>query len=206
MGDFRRNYARLYLIMFSTIIRAAISTGLGKCPMYPPLPDFDVQRMTGTWYEVERSFYLVEISASCTELDVALDERGFLLFTTNTVNRWTGSPSTTYGLGVPSHSGSSIFRYKLNNRMPYIIGRLLPGAGLYNVLFTDYSHFAIVWSCTSLSLAHAGKHFRYKLNNRMPYIIGRLLPGAGLYNVLFTDYSHFAIVWSCTSLSLAHAG
>ncbi|KOB68468.1 putative apolipoprotein D [Operophtera brumata] len=77
--------------------------------------------------------------------------------------------------------------------MPYIIGRLLPGAGLYNVLFTDYSHFAIVWSCTSLSLAHAAQQ-PHALHHR-----------AAAYNVLFTDYSHFAIVWSCTSLSLAHA-
>lgn len=43
--------------------------------------------MTGTWYEVERSFYLLEISASCTELHVGINDRGFLLLTINTVNR-----------------------------------------------------------------------------------------------------------------------
>ncbi|KAI8435347.1 hypothetical protein MSG28_003672 [Choristoneura fumiferana] len=113
--------------------------------------------MTGTWYEVERSFYLMEISASCTELRVTLNERGFYLIAVNTVNRWTGTPSTTYGLGIPSHNGSSSFRYKLNNRMPYLIGRMLPGAGQYSVLFTDYDNFAVVWSCTSVSIAHADR-------------------------------------------------
>lgn len=44
--------------------------------------------MTGTWYEVERSFHLMEITASCTELDVMLNERGYLIITVNTVNRW----------------------------------------------------------------------------------------------------------------------
>lgn len=67
-----------------------------------------------------------------------------------------GSQSTSHGLGIASHNGSSTFRYKLNNRMPYVIGRLLPGAGQYNVLFTDYDRFALVWSCTNFSIAHSG--------------------------------------------------
>ncbi|XP_026313969.1 apolipoprotein D-like [Hyposmocoma kahamanoa] len=158
MGDFRvRGATRIYVILFCTIVKAVFSTGLGKCPLYPSLPNFDIKRMEGTWYEVERSFYLMEISASCTELEVILNERGYLLITVNTINRWTGSPSTTYGIGIPNHNGSSTFRYKLNNRMPYIIGQLLPGAGLYNILFTDYDQFAIVWSCNSVSFAHSDR-------------------------------------------------
>ncbi|KAJ0180274.1 hypothetical protein K1T71_003678 [Dendrolimus kikuchii] len=157
MGDFRVTAAKLLFIVLCAILKGAVSNGLGQCPYYPPLPNYDIQRMTGTWYEVERSFYLVEISASCTELNVTLNERGYFLITINTINRWTGSPSTTYGLGIPSYNGSSIFRYKLNNRMPYIIGRLLPGAGQYNILFTDYEKFALVWSCTSVSLAHTDR-------------------------------------------------
>nr|QRM12808.1 apolipoprotein D 1 [Spodoptera exigua] len=155
MGGSRLAPSRIYCVLFCTIIKAVISTGLGKCPVYPPLPNFDIQRMTGTWYEVERSFYLVELTASCTELHLTLNERGYLLITINTVNKWTNKPSTTYGIGIPSHNASSIFRYKLNNRVPYVIGRLLPGAGVYNILFTDYEQFAIVWSCTSVSIAHS---------------------------------------------------
>lgn len=44
--------------------------------------------MTGTWYEVERSFYVMEMAASCTELHLLLSERGHLLITVNTINRW----------------------------------------------------------------------------------------------------------------------
>ncbi|VVC96626.1 unnamed protein product [Leptidea sinapis] len=147
MGDFRVSaLTRLYFILFCMIVKAVISTGLGRCPIYPQLPNYDIGKMTGTWYEVERSFHLMEIAASCTELEVAMNEKGYYVINVHTINRWTGNPSVSYGLGIPSYAGSSAFRYKLNNRMPYVIGRLLPGAGQYNVLFTDYDQFAILWS------------------------------------------------------------
>ncbi|XP_059061791.1 apolipoprotein D-like [Achroia grisella] len=158
MGEFTvRNASKIYFLLICNLFRVVLCTGLGKCPVYPQIPDFDIRRMTGTWYEVERSFYLMELSASCTELNVTLNDRGYLVITINTVNRWLGNPSTTYGIGIPSFSGSSVFRYKVNNRMPYIIGRLLPGAGQYNVLSTDYDQFALVWSCSSLSVAHSDR-------------------------------------------------
>ncbi|XP_026749457.2 apolipoprotein D-like [Galleria mellonella] len=158
MGKFAVSGAStIWFLLISTLFKNVISTGLGKCPVYPQFPNFDIRRMTGIWYEVERSFYLVELSASCTELNVTLGDRGYLFITINTVNRWLGNPSTTYGIGIPSFNGSSVFRYKVNNRMPYVIGRLLPGAGQYNVLFTDYDQFALIWSCSSVSIAHADR-------------------------------------------------
>lgn len=44
--------------------------------------------MAGTWYEVERSFYLMELSASCTELHLDVNAKGQVLITINTINRW----------------------------------------------------------------------------------------------------------------------
>ncbi|CAG9783415.1 unnamed protein product [Diatraea saccharalis] len=156
MGDFRVTNARTLLILLAGMAKVHC-TGLGECPVYPQLPNFDISKMTGTWYEVERSFYLMELSASCTELNVNLNEKGYFYISISTINRWTGTPSVTYAIGIPSHNGSSVFRYKVNNRMPYLIGRLLPGAGLYNILFTDYERFALVWSCSSVSIAHSDR-------------------------------------------------
>ncbi|KAL4714070.1 hypothetical protein ACJJTC_008424 [Scirpophaga incertulas] len=154
MGDFRLTRASLFLL---TVIVEVSGTGLGECPIYPQLPNFDINKMTGTWYEVERSFYLMELSASCTEINVSLNEKGYFYLSISSVNRWTGVPSVTYAIGVPSYNGSSVFRYKLNNRLPYLVGRLLPGAGLYHVLFTDYRRFALLWSCSSVSIAHSDR-------------------------------------------------
>lgn len=158
MGDFRTSVStKVYVTIFCTIIGAVWCTGFGKCPVYPSLPNFDINRMTGTWYEVERSFYLMEMAASCTELNVTLNDRGYLLITVGTINRWTGNPSSTYGLGITSSNGSSMFRYKLNNRLPYAIARLLPGAGQYNILYTDYDQFAIIWSCHTIGIVHTDR-------------------------------------------------
>ncbi|XP_068629971.1 apolipoprotein D-like [Battus philenor] len=154
MGDFRLWGSILYSLL---ALRHVFATGLGKCPVYPRLPDFDIQKMLGTWYEVERSFYLMEMAASCTQLNVELNERGHLLITIDTTNRWTGSATRTRGVGVLSHAGASTFRYRVNSRVPYMIGRLLPGAGQYVVLDTDYDQFALLWSCTSLTVAHSDR-------------------------------------------------
>ncbi|KPJ00153.1 PREDICTED: apolipoprotein D-like [Papilio xuthus] len=158
MGDFRTCAATtLYLLLLASVARHVLPTGLGQCPTFGQLQDFDINKMVGKWYEVERSFYLMELSASCTELRVKLNNRGQLDIVIHTRNRWTGTHCITRGMGVMSHDGASSFRYRVHNRMPYVIGRLLPGAGQYSILATDYDHFALIWSCTGLSLAHSDR-------------------------------------------------
>lgn len=55
------------------------------------------------------------------------------------------------------HNGSSILRYKVDTKLPFPVARLLPGAGLYNILQTDYDNYAILWSCSNLALLHSGE-------------------------------------------------
>lgn len=46
MGDFRVHGNSVYFILLSTIVRAVIGTGLGKCPIYPQLPNYDIRRVS----------------------------------------------------------------------------------------------------------------------------------------------------------------
>ncbi|KPJ07980.1 Apolipoprotein D [Papilio machaon] len=157
MGDFRTCAATtLYLLLLASVARHVLPTGLGQCPTFGQLQNFDIDKMVGKWYEVERSFYLMELSASCTELRVTLNDRGQLNIVIYTRNRWTCTHCMTRGVGVLSHKGASSFRYRVNKRVPYLIGRMLPGAGQYSILATDYDQFALIWSCTGLSVAHSG--------------------------------------------------
>lgn len=47
MGDFRvTGHTRLYVVLYCTVITAVLCTGMGKCPVYPQLPNFDVERVS----------------------------------------------------------------------------------------------------------------------------------------------------------------
>ncbi|XP_065089367.1 apolipoprotein D-like [Ochlerotatus camptorhynchus] len=137
------------------------SSGFGKCPNYPSMPKFNMTRFLGKWYEVERSFYLPEIAAGCTTLtfdDTTVrdsDGRPQLEIAIKTVNRWTGNPSVSIGEAITESEKSSIMSVQLKSRLPSAVARYLPGAGKYQVLYTNYDDFAILWSCSSFVAVHA---------------------------------------------------
>lgn len=37
------------------------------------------------------------------------------------------------------------------SRLPDVVARFIPGVGRYQVLFTDYKSFSILWSCSSIA-------------------------------------------------------
>ncbi|XP_063225800.1 apolipoprotein D [Bacillus rossius redtenbacheri] len=129
----------------------------GKCPNHPAMKDFDIQKFEGTWYEVERSFYLLEIASSCTKLDIAPVERrpATLNIIIKTVNRWTGGPSVSLGTATLKSNKTAVLDFRMSSRLPTAVARMLPGAGVYHLLHTDYDSFAVLWSCSDLGFMHA---------------------------------------------------
>lgn len=149
------------LVIIATF-HLAYSSGFGRiCPKYPSMPKFNVTAFLGKWYEVERTFYLPEIASSCTTLTFEHDNEGadserILEIAINSINHWTGSPSQNVGHATRESESSSIMDFQFESRLPNAISRFLPGAGRYQVLFTDYDNFAILWSCSSFgSLGYA---------------------------------------------------
>lgn len=143
--------------------KSASAYGFGRCPKYPSMPKFNLTRVLGQWYEVERSFYLPELASGCTTLsfqpeesDTGFDDGYRIEVSIKTINRLTGNPSISIGYATPETNKSSIMDFKFNSRLPEVIARLLPGSGKYQVLYTDYDNFAILWSCSSLGpIGHA---------------------------------------------------
>ncbi|KAH8237161.1 hypothetical protein KR038_005775 [Drosophila bunnanda] len=138
--------------------------GFGRCPNYPSMPKFNMSRVLGHWYEVERSFYLPEIASGCTTFQFQpynkAEQSKFANFklavAIKNINRITGNPNVNIGYATPENSRSSIMDFKFTTRFPDVIARLLPGSGKYQVLYTDYENFAILWSCGSIgSLGHS---------------------------------------------------
>ncbi|XP_073846581.1 glial Lazarillo [Musca autumnalis] len=148
----------LILCLFLLLMDPTMAIGLGRCPKYPSMPKFNMSRVLGQWYEVERSFYLPEIASGCTTLEFQPLHKEELSKFNNfklevaikTINRITGNPSVNLGYATPENRKSSIMDFKFNTRFPDVIARLLPGSGKYQVLYSDYDNFAILWSCGSL--------------------------------------------------------
>ncbi|KAI8127288.1 hypothetical protein FF38_03226 [Lucilia cuprina] len=146
------------ICLFLLLMDSAYAVGFGRCPKYPSMPKFNMSRVLGQWYEVERSFYLPEIASGCTTLEFQpLHQEELSRFNNfrlevaiKTINRITGNPSVNLGYATPESRKSSIMDFKFSTRFPDVIARLLPGSGKYQVLYTDYDHFAILWSCGSL--------------------------------------------------------
>ncbi|KAL9875416.1 apolipoprotein D [Glossina fuscipes] len=138
------------------------------------------QKILGQWYEVEHSFYLPEIASGCTTLEFQPLNRQELSSFNNfklevaikTINRLTGNPSVNLGYATPENFKSSIMDFKFHTRFPEVIARLLPGSGKYQILYTDYDNFAILWSCGSLgSLGYVDQIWIFGRERDFPFEI-----------------------------------
>ncbi|KAL9875405.1 glial Lazarillo isoform 1-T11 [Glossina fuscipes fuscipes] len=158
----------------------AHGAGFGRCPNYPSMPKFNMSQILGQWYEVEHSFYLPEIASGCTTLEFQPLNRQELSSFNNfklevaikTINRLTGNPSVNLGYATPENFKSSIMDFKFHTRFPEVIARLLPGSGKYQILYTDYDNFAILWSCGSLgSLGYVDQIWIFGRERDFPFEI-----------------------------------
>lgn len=131
------------------------SLGFGKCPSYPAMKKLDLRKFEGKWYEVERSFYMMEMFASCTSLNFTATPSGTLKVIVKHINRLSGNPSVSLGTALPVTSGGAELNYRGDTRLPSAVARMMPGSGVYRVLDTDYDNYAILWSCSNLGIMHA---------------------------------------------------
>lgn len=55
MGDFRISaFSRIKVVVYCAVLGAVLSTGLGTCPVYPPLPHFDITRVSTSYHIYSR--------------------------------------------------------------------------------------------------------------------------------------------------------
>jgi apolipoprotein D and lipocalin family protein len=146
-------YVTVIIVFCEHVLGQSLS--LGKCPSYPAIKKLDLKKFEGNWYEVERSFYFMEMFASCTALSFTAKPSGILKVTVKNINRLSGNPSVGFGTAVPIKNGSGEFNYRLDTRLPSAVARMMPGSGVYRVLDTDYDNYAILWSCSNLSIMYA---------------------------------------------------
>ncbi|KAI4460378.1 apolipoprotein d [Holotrichia oblita] len=143
----------LILILYG--LTGSDSAGLFKCPRQQLLEDFNISRFLGRWYEIERSFNVVELSVKCVSLDVSPNKRGQIQIISSNINKWSGTENIAIGLAIPGRRDPSIYQYKTSSILP---NQLRPTVGSYQVIATDYTNYAIIWSCSDYKLFYRGNY------------------------------------------------
>uniref|UniRef100_A0A1Y1LIV7 Lipocalin/cytosolic fatty-acid binding domain-containing protein n=1 Tax=Photinus pyralis TaxID=7054 RepID=A0A1Y1LIV7_PHOPY len=140
--------------IFLVLVHTCAPSGFGKCPRHDYIQNFSLERFAGHWYEIERTFYLMELTVSCTTLDLIDNNKGQLEVTVTTLSRWSGNLRVSEGIASSSRKDPSLFLYRVNTILPQTLAKYLPGAGFYQVLDTDYDRFAILWSCSNFGVIY----------------------------------------------------
>ncbi|XP_072377634.1 apolipoprotein D-like [Diabrotica undecimpunctata] len=149
-----KRHCTIALVLCFSYLKWVKSSGLGPCPRIDSASAINKTKFAGVWYEIERSFYLMELVSSCVTIDLRESYRGHFDVVVNAKSAWTGSFSISDGIAIPLRRDPSIYLYKVNSNLPRILSRYLPGAGFYQVLKTDYSNYAVIYTCTNYQVVH----------------------------------------------------
>ncbi|XP_038111828.1 apolipoprotein D-like [Culex quinquefasciatus] len=133
----------LLLAAFTQIANAQI-VALGACPKVPQVADFNPQRYGGLWYEQEKYPFIFELGGKCVTAEYSLSADNTITVVNRQISTITGNEQKIFG------SARRVGPSKLLVKFPMTFNIEAP----YEVLDTDYSNYAVVYSCNNLGLVH----------------------------------------------------
>nr|XP_012144193.1 PREDICTED: apolipoprotein D-like isoform X1 [Megachile rotundata] len=141
-------YKMLYLslILMMVSVTMAQVPFLGVCPNVETMPNFDVNKYAGKWYEVERYFAVFEFGGKCVTATYTMNDNGTIGILNKQISAITGVSSSIEGTAKPIGKSDDP---KLVVTFPSIP---LPLDAPYWVLDTDYETYSVVWSCTNFGV------------------------------------------------------
>ncbi|XP_033226090.1 apolipoprotein D-like [Belonocnema kinseyi] len=123
--------------------------GFGSCPKVDVVQNFDVSKYLGVWYEVQKYFAVFEFGGKCITANYTQKSDGSVNVLNRQINVLTGKPSTIEG---SAKLAGSTNEGKLSVVFPSVPGQI---PAPYWILDTDYENYAVVFSCTDVTLFHA---------------------------------------------------
>ncbi|XP_055335556.1 apolipoprotein D-like isoform X2 [Paramacrobiotus metropolitanus] len=156
--------ARYCLVTFVMSVIARISAQIpswGSCPTVDTVADFDINRYLGKWFEIEAYFHFFELGLTCITADYSLssvssvqsglESRPMIVVRNSGWNWIYGNEVVTLGEAYapdPIHDPG-----KMKIRFPNVTAGFVPVMDTdYWILDTDYTSYAVVWSCTSMDI------------------------------------------------------
>ncbi|XP_050532666.1 apolipoprotein D-like [Daktulosphaira vitifoliae] len=143
-----------HILVFMYFLNLNSGQILGRCPKKETMKNFNTKEFEGQWYEVEKSFYMIEMASSCTSFNFTSNADGSFKVIVGTKNRITGNSNVFSGTATPVSKHNGVLKYQADSRLPNILSRMVPTSGLYYVIYSDYKNYTILWSCTSYGLFH----------------------------------------------------
>ncbi|KAG7155910.1 apolipoprotein D-like [Homarus americanus] len=144
------------LLLMVTSQTAAQLLFAGRCPYQNVVQNFDFSSFAGRWHEIEKYFSFFELGGRCISSKFFLSSPGDTTF--GVINKqetvFDNRVTTIRGQAV---SVSSTSEAKLSVTFNNVMIPGLTGArsdGNYWVLDTNYSNYAIVWSCEDMGFFH----------------------------------------------------
>jgi len=143
------------LLILSTIISFSDGqlTVVGSCPDIRAKPDFDFYQYEGIWYEVEKYFFLPQITGTCVYVHYKDFNHHNLTFTADIVQieKFTRKHIVNPCTGKLVHDRYGRIDLRVNIHVP-----LSPVSVRvdypYSVLDTDYNTFSIKWACQQIGI------------------------------------------------------
>ncbi|RNA26633.1 apolipo D [Brachionus plicatilis] len=128
----------LALLVSNTHARIGLGT---RCPTSPLIPDFDLNRYSGKWYDIESIF---RRESKCVTAEYAVKENNRISVKNTGININTGEIRTGEGEGfIPNTNEPNKLIVRLNQDSIFSF----LSEGNYHIWKTDYDNYALVYSC-----------------------------------------------------------
>ena len=142
-----------YLAILASLAAQTLAVkSFGRCPKPTLQSDFDISQYVGTWYEIARDKTLPFEYGDCVKVQYASLGGNLISVHNSQLNPTTGAIDSIYGKAKCSGAQCNVnfFVFKLHklNKHAFVFY-----TGDYRVLSTDYSTYAIVYSCTNYLIA-----------------------------------------------------
>lgn len=140
----------------STIIPNAMNENfikIGKCPIIPPLPSFNIASFEGHWYEVSSSFYIPTENSVCVSASISSkpdSPSDMIMLVKDRNNNFKGPVSgVRILLTKDENQEKASWNSKVFKRGSLTEFQNLPEESLpkFNILDTDYTNYSIAYSC-----------------------------------------------------------
>jgi len=119
---------------------------LGCCPTVSVMSPFDITQYAGEWYENTKYYAIFEAGQKCIKAQYTLNDDGTVEVQNSGIKISTGDAVSITGKAAVTEANTGNLVVAFSNLDD------LPSTANYLVLGTDYTSYAVVWSCTNFWL------------------------------------------------------